>query len=137
MSRRKFTDEEISQMASNPYTSRVSRGQIRFTWEFKRRFWNDYCSGMSPRQILRACGYSVEVLGEERIEGIQYSIKKEAFDTDGFTKEPWVYGVEKDEEAIRPVSPQKRICQLEQRVQYLEQQIEFLKKISSIRNTKK
>lgn len=133
MSRNHFTEDEILQLSENPYTLRVSAKSISFTRKFKLLFWTDYCNGLVPRKILEKYGYDPEMLGIKRIEGLQGSIKKEAIATDGFKYE------RKSSVSEHPddFSPEKRIQELEKKVNYLEQQMEFLKKISSTRSTKK
>lgn len=133
-----FSKQEQELLAANPYTFRVSDKQLSFTAEFKSLFWDDYCNGITPTQILQKYGYPPEVLGDSRISGIQRLIKKEALNADGFFsgRRPQAENPA-EEETPDVVSQQKRINKLEQKVQYLEQQMEFLKKISSTRTTGK
>lgn len=135
MSQHLFTKEQQDLLAANQYTFRVSDRQLSFTAEFKMLFWEEYCAGNPPAQILRKYGYPTEILGESRVTGIQRLIKKEAQKPDGFFSGRRPPAEAPDREP--PDSTQKRISQLEQKVQYLEQQMEFLKKISSARTTRK
>lgn len=128
MSQRLFTKEEQELLAANQYTFRVSDKQLSFTAEFKSLFWDDYCVGNTPAQILRKYGYPTEILGESRITGIQRMIKKESQKADGFFSGRRPPAESSDEEPLDAASQQKRINKLEQKVQYLEQQMEFLKK---------
>lgn len=137
MERRAFTEEEIAQLANNPYTYTVTAKQIRFTQAFKQRFWSEYCKGRSSRQIVKDCGYDAELLGDNRIDGLQRTIKKEALATDGFTRAPEPCQAEILDALAGSQSPEKRIRELENKVKYLEQQMEFLKKITSIKTTEK
>lgn len=137
MSQRLFTKEEQELLAANQYTFRVSDKQLSFTAEFKVLFWEEYCAGNTPAQILRKYGYPTEVLGESRITGIQRLIKKESQNADGFFSGRRPPADIPDDEPPDPASQKKRIDKLEQKVQYLEQQMEFLKKISSARTTGK
>lgn len=84
MSQHLFTKEEQELLAANPYTFRVSDKQLSFTAEFKALFWEEYCTGIMPAQILRKYGYPTEVLGASRITGIQRQIKKESQKADSF-----------------------------------------------------
>lgn len=52
--RKKFTEEEIRLLASNPYTYRIRK------------------------QIVRDLGYEVEMLGARRVEGLRDHIVKES-----------------------------------------------------------
>ena len=71
MSKKVFSREEIASLAANPYTHRVSDRQISFTKEFKEKFWQEYNAGKTPAEIVKECGYEVDVLGLRRIEGIR------------------------------------------------------------------
>lgn len=133
MKRRTFTADEINILRNNPYTFKVTTGQIHFTKEFKELFWLNYCSGMTPAQILRKYGYDPKIFGKDRVSGIQAHIKKEAEKDNGFRdgsspalKRPSETNAEDPEEMIK---------QLQCEVKYLRQEVEFLKKISSIKNT--
>ncbi len=137
MSQHLFTKEQQELLAANQYTFRVSDKQLSFTAEFKALFWDDYCAGNTPAQILRKYGYPTEVLGESRVTGIQRLIKKESQKADGFFSGRRPPAETSDGEPPDVVSQQKRIDKLEQKVEYLEQQMEFLKKISSTRTTGK
>lgn len=137
MSQHLFTKEEQDLLAANQYTFRVSDKQLSFTAEFKALFWEEYCIGTTPAQILRKYGYPTEVLGASRITGIQRQIKKESQKADGFFSGRRPSAETSDGEPPDAQSQQKRIDKLEQKVQYLEQQMEFLKKISSTRTTGK
>ncbi len=128
MSQHLFTKEEQELLAANQYTFKVSDKQLSFTAEFKALFWDDYCTGNTPAQILRKYGYPTEVLGESRITGIQRLIKKESQKADGFFSGRRPPAETSDGESPDVVSQQKRINKLEQKMQYLEQQMEFLKK---------
>lgn len=134
--RKLFTDIEIKALASNPYTLHVTPGQITFTKAFKELFWERYSKGVSPWEIFPDCGYDIHILGDKRIEGIRYSIKKEFMDHGGFYngKRPPVLKTATHEQSL---SPEKKVRQLEEKVTYLEQQMEFLKKIISSRTTRK
>lgn len=137
MSQHLFTKEEQELLAANQYTFRVSDRQLSFTAEFKALFWEEYCTGTTPAQILRKYGYPTEVLGASRITGIQRQIKEESQKTDGFFSGRRPSAETSNGEPPDAQSQQKRIDKLEQKVQYLEQQMEFLKKISSTRTTGK
>lgn len=134
MSKIKFTEEQQEILRSNPFTSTVTASTLSLTKEFKELFYEKYQAGAYPRDILRECGYPVEILGERRICGISYCIKKEYEENGCFydrkTPKP---------EAETPVelSPDQQLKQLQQKLDYLTQEVEFLKKISSIKTTRK
>ena len=134
MSKVKFTEEQQQELRNNKYTARVTANSLSFTKEFKELFYNEYLTGVLPREILRRYGYPVEILGKRRIWGIAHCIKKEYEPNGSF----------RDVRSPRPVSvrseeltPEQQIRQLQQKLDYLTQEVEFLKKISSIRNIRK
>ena len=97
-------------------------------------FYNEYLTGVLPREILRRYGYPVEILGKRRIWGIAHCIKKEYESNGSF----------RDVRSSRPaparseeLTSEQQIKQLQQKLDYLTQEVEFLKKISSIRNIRK
>ena len=134
MSKVKFTEEQQQELQNNKYTARVTANSLSFTKEFKELFYNEYLTGVLPREILRRYGYPVEILGKRRIWGIAHGIKKEYESNGGF----------RDVRSPRPaparseeLTPEQQIRQLQHKLDYLTQEVEFLKKISSIRNIRK
>lgn len=81
--RRKFTEEEIRILVDNPYTYRVTDTTIRFTLAFKEEFLKRYKEGFSPKQIVKDLGYSVDILGARRVEGLRDHIVKESLSEAG------------------------------------------------------
>ena len=86
MARKMFTQEQVRIMAENPYTLHVSTTQITFTNAFKEEFWQRYQEGDTPRTILYDLGYDPEVLGRNRVSGIQNVVCKRLFPRKGFMK---------------------------------------------------
>lgn len=137
MANRSFTDKELKQLKANPYTYWVTEGMISFTKEFKQEFWNRYQSGMKPRDIIQELGYDPDVLGETRISGIQGLIKKAAKSGKGFVDTP-LAGIPAQRLTSIEYDPTKEtIIRMQNEILLLQQEIEFLKKISSVRTTKK
>ena len=60
--RRSFTQKEQETLRENAYTEKVTEYQVCFTAEFKMAFWEAYCSGMKPTEIVRSLGYDPEIL---------------------------------------------------------------------------
>lgn len=133
MSKVKFTPEQQEILRNNQYTVRITANTLSLSKEFKELFYRDYLSGAIPREILQKYGYPAEVLGKQRIWGITHCIKKE-FECNGSFRDI------RSGEAARPSVPQtpdEKIRKLEHQIDYLTQEVEFLKKISSIRNTRR
>ncbi len=133
MSKIPFTEEQIKFLRKNPYTFNVTANTLYLTREFKELFYREYQEGKLPRQILSEHGYPEEILGNARIWGISSLIKREANRPEGFSEG----SVSKSSLPSAEDSPEEAIRNLQNEVQYLRQEVEFLKKISSIKNTRK
>ena len=131
MSKAKFTTEQQQLLRNNPYTVRVTEDVLNLSKEFKELFYKEYLTGILPRDILEKYGYSADILGKQRIWGISHMIRKQ------FEKTGEFRDVRNPGSFITLESPEERIHQLEHQVDYLTQEVEFLKKISSIRTTRK
>lgn len=70
-----FTPEEINILKENPYTAYVGERMLTFTRDFKEHFMVLYREGMPPRKILPMLGYSVEIIGKSRLNGICQQIR--------------------------------------------------------------
>ncbi len=131
MSKVKFTPEQQQLLRNNPYTIRVTEDVLNLSKEFKELFYKEYLAGAIPRDILQKYGYPSDVLGKQRIWGISHSIRKQ------FEKTGEFRDVRTPGSPLTADSPEDKIRQLEHQVNYLTQEVEFLKKISSIRSTRK
>ena len=134
MARRMFSSEQVRKMAENPYTLHVSTTQISFTKEFKEEFWHRYQEGDTPRQIMYDLGYDPEVLGRNRLSGIQNVVCKQAVSVEGFhedTKQKNNTDLDGGE------TVQAQLRRMQHQIRYLEQEVMYLKKISSARGIKK
>ncbi|WP_130861771.1 HTH domain-containing protein [Bacilliculturomica massiliensis] len=133
MSKIPFTEEQIKLLQENPYTYNVTPNTLYLTKEFKELFYQEYRKGKLPRQILEEHGFPMSILGESRISGISSMIRKEAKRPEGFREGP----TSRRELPLIGDTPEAAIRDLLHEVQYLRQEVEFLKKITSIKNTRK
>ena len=133
MSKIPFTEEQIKLLRENPHTFNVTPNTLYLTRKFKELFYQEYQEGKLPRQILEDYGYPMSVLGEKRIWGIAALIKREAKRPEGFSQG----SAPKKALPLAEDSPEESIKKLQNEVQFLREEVEFLKKISSIRNTRK
>lgn len=131
MSKKKFTPEQQQQLRNNPYTIRVTADVLSLSKEFKEIFHKEDLEGNLPRDILQKYGYPAEMLGRERIWGITHCIRRQ-FEETGKFRDIRNPGAPQAEE-----TSEEKIKRLEHQVNYLAQEVEFLKKISSIRTTRK
>ena len=81
-------------------------------------------------------GYDPEVLGRNRLSGIQNVVCKQAVSAKGFHERPRRRRGEGAAEG-GDTTTQAQLRQMQHRLKYLEQEVEFLKKISSARGTGK
>lgn len=134
-----FTDEQMATFRQNPYVLSITPHRLAFTKEFKELFYKEYQQGHIPRQILQNHGFDTEALGNRRIWGIAQHIKEEFAKNgefhEGYSRQSG--SVEAGSPKEEPPSEKAQLKELQNKVDYLEQEIEFLKKISSIRNTRK
>ena len=136
MSKKPFTAEEIIILRQNPFTYKVTNSTLSFTKEFKELFITEYNAGVIPRQILANHGYDPEILGDRRIWGISQHLRAQYEEAGGsFSGCNTVSRRAKNPDKL--LSEKDELKRLRLEVDYLKQEIEFLKKISSIRTTRK
>ena len=139
MSRKQFTKEQIDILRQNPYVYSVTGARLTLTKEFKEIFMTAYQAGELPRSILENHGFDISILGERRVWSISQHIREE-FKKYGEFHEG--YGPRSSRNTLsvnpnQPLSEKDELKQLRHEVDYLKQEMEFLKKISSIRTTRK
>ena len=123
MSRKHFTEEEQQLLRQNPY------------------IFNACKDGKIPRKILEEHGFDLNILGKRRIWSISYHIKDEyrkygEFHNGYRLRATSIAG--SDENLNTKITNEAaEIRQLRHEVDYLKQEMEFLKKITSIRTTRK
>ena len=123
---KKYTQKQIKELKSNPYTLQVSDKRIFFTIEFKKIFWKKYQAGMSPRSIFKEMDYNLDYFGQKQIDSIVQRIKKEALAgefTEGYSRINRI----KINEPSSDITPQN-IKQMQNELLYLRQEVDFLKK---------
>lgn len=124
---KKYTQKQIKELKSNPYTLQVSDKRIFFTIEFKKIFWKKYQAGMSPRSIFKELDYNLDYFGQKQIDSIVQRVKKEALAgefTEGFSRINRI----KINEPSSDITPQN-IKQMQNELLYLRQEVDFLKKV--------
>ena len=124
---KKYTQKQIKELKSNPYTLRVDDKRISFTIEFKKVFWTKYQAGMSPRAIFRELNYNLNYFGQKQIDSIVQRIKKEAL-VGEFTESYSRTSRIKIKEPSNDITPQT-IKQMQNELLYLRQEVDFLKKV--------
>ena len=142
MSKKLFTEEQVAAFRQNPYVYSVTSARLVLTKEFKELFIEDLDKGLASRQILENHGFNTDVLGDRRIMGISQHIKAEYREHGGFHDGYRARNHNEDQQqngkaASKPLSEGEQLRQLQNEIEYLKQEMEFLKKISSIRTTRK
>lgn len=118
MERQTFTQEQIAQLRSNPYTASVSPKQIRFSAQFKDELWQAYLKGVKPADFFEEHGYDPALIGAKRIENVVYKLAQQRRDSD-------------------PQHTEEDYKKLEGRVKVLEAELDALKKILILANSGK
>ena len=125
-----FSPEEISQLSSNKYVKAVSPSTVRFTEEFKQYFLERCSEGATSPQIFRECGIDPAILGESRIDGFRFMLRKQAALEEGI--------IDLGNQSQRLKAPDSRsanetdaekLRRLEHELAYTRQEVEFLKKL--------
>lgn len=130
-----FTLEQIAQLRKNPYTYKVTNCKIFFTAEFKKAFYQKRQEGLTLKETFISLGYDPEVLGDRRIDGVSHLINKAVREGKGFHE-----GVKSRTSILEEECPgltQENFLKMHHELQFMRQELEFLKKISSLRNSRK
>lgn len=124
---KKYTQKQIKELKSNPYTLKVDEKRIFFTIQFKKDFWIKYQAGTSPRKILKELNYDLNNFTQAQIDNIVQRVKKQALSGE-FTE-----GCNRDKRlAIKPPDSdisEQTIQQMQNELLYLRQEVDFLKKV--------
>ena len=123
---KEFTQEELMELRSNPYVKSITPKMVRFTTEFKEKFWELYQEGTSPIAIVTNLGFDPEVLGMSRINGIMQHIKETAGSGEGFRDYRQSNTLV---ENIGDMTPSKALIRMQHELIYMKQELEFIKKI--------
>ena len=124
---KKYTQKQIKELKTNPYTLQVSDKRIFFTIEFKKVFWTKYQAGMSPRAIFKELNYNLDYFGQKQIDSIVQRIKKEVLAgefTEGYQRSKRIKIKEPE-----LLNPEQTLQQMQHEMLYLRQEVEFLKKV--------
>ena len=127
--RTEFTKEEMNRLRTSRHVKKVTNKTVKFTPEFKRYFYQNLTDGKSARQIFLECGIDPEILGEKRIEGFSYNVRKQAAREEGFEDLRRNNSHQPYKGAADDMPVEKRVRQLEHELAYTQQEVEFLKKL--------
>ena len=134
----KFTEEQMEQLAANPFTSKVDYYHIWFTLEFQNLFLSRYEAGESSADIFASMGYDVSVLGANRVYGFPRRLRNRLESGKGLIEAPCRSKAEMPENTDYNTMPaQQSVAAMQRELTYLRQQVDFLKKITELDNNKK
>ena len=128
-----LTPEAVVALRKSPYVANVSEKVVRFTEEFKEKFWAKYQKGAAAPIILEQLGIDPAWLGKSRVAGIRQPIKKQARQIEGFKDhrldQPGRAKLTRDKTNSDYVfDVKKRLRRLENETAYMQQKLEFVKK---------
>lgn len=131
---RQFTPEEMEQLASNPFTLRVTTYTITHTLEFKNLFLSHYYENdESAKDIFRQLGYDPEILGDGRIYSFASRLIRQIEAGEPLTEGSARTASEKPKNINYNTMPaQQSVASMQRELTYLRQQVEFLKKITAL-----
>ena len=129
-----LTPEAVEELKKSPYVANVSEKVVRFTEEFKEKFWEKYQKGVAAPIILEQMGIDPDWLGESRVAGIRQHIKKQARQIEGFKDhrldQPGRAKIAGDTtNSDYAFDVKKRLRRLENETAYMHQELAFVKKI--------
>ena len=116
-------------MYSSKYVKSVSASTVRFNEEFKQHFVTRRNEGATSNQIFLECGIDPDVLGQKRIDGFRYMVKKQASREGGFADRNLSRISAPKNGSTEDESTDDRLKRLEHELAYTRQEVEFLKKI--------
>lgn len=128
MSRIKFTDENVLELAKNIYVKNISNKSITYTNEFKIHFIAEYNNGKTPRQIFDEAGFNIDIIGTKRIECASSRWRK-AYEKSG------VLGLDDSRfnnsgrPRVRELTIEEIIAKKDAEIEYLKAELELIKKL--------
>lgn len=128
MSRIKFTDENVLELAKNIYVKNISNKSITYTNEFKIHFIAEYNNGKTPRQIFNEAGFNIDIIGTKRIECASSRWRK-AYEKSG------VLGLDDSRfnnsgrPRVRELTIEEILAKKDAEIEYLKAELELIKKL--------
>ncbi|MGL5714437.1 MAG: IS3 family transposase [Paraclostridium sp.] len=128
MSRIKFTDKNVLELAKNIYVKNISNKSITYTNEFKIHFIAEYNNGKTPRQIFDEAGFNIDIIGTKRIECASSRWRK-AYEKSG------VLGLDDSRfnnsgrPRVRELTIEEILAKKDAEIEYLKAELELIKKL--------
>lgn len=131
MSKKLFSDKEVISLSKNKYVAKVSNKAITYSFEFKKKFVEEYKLGKLSRLIFEEAGFDVEILGKKRIEAAGTRWRRE-FKIGGELALKDSREASSGRPLERELTESEKIKRLEAQIKYLKAENEFLKKLDEI-----
>ena len=128
MSKITFSQKDIEILKKNPNVKRISELAITYTYDFKKKFIEEYLSGKLPRQIFFKNGFDENIIGIKRIEQSASRWKK-SYLKDGIIGLADTRKTTSGRPLERELSPKETIQRQDAKIKLLEEQVNLLKKL--------
>lgn len=129
MSRKIFTEKDLTAISSNPNVEKATERSIKYTNAFQEKAYSESLEGKPIMEIFRDSGFDVTVLGIYRIHGFKAKLMRKAEREGGF--EDLRRGNYRRGAKTGKETTEKRIKRLEHELTIAQQELEFLKKIQA------
>ena len=131
MSKKVFSDLEVTKLSKNKNIFKVSNKAITYTFEFKKKFIDEYKTGKLSCIIFEEAGLDIEILGKKRIQTASNRWRK-AFKEQGELGLKDTRKTSSGRPLKRELTDLEKIKRLEAQIEYLKIENEFLKKLDEI-----
>lgn len=131
MSKKLFSDTEVTKLSKNKNISNISNKAITYTFEFKKKVIDEYKTGKLPRIIFEEADFDVDILGMKRIETASKRWRGN-FKDNGQLGLIDTRKTSSGRPLQRELTESEKIKRLEAQIKYLKIENEFLKKLDKI-----
>ena len=128
MIRTTFTEEQVKELANNPYVKAVSNKSITYTDAFKVHLVLEREKGKFPLEIFREAGFPLETLGKRRINNFSSKWLK-VYREKGITAVKDTRKGASGRPRLTELSTEEKLRRAEQKIYLLEQENALLKKL--------
>ena len=128
MSKKLFTENEITLLSANKYVKSVSSKGITYTDEFKHIFIIEREKGKFAREIFEECGFDVDILGLQRIQSASRRWR-ESFNESGMDGLRDTRAGNSGRSREKELTLEEKNARLEAQLNLLKAENELLKKI--------
>lgn len=131
MSKKIFTEEEVTILSKNKYVKKVSDKGITYTDEFKRIFIAENLNGKFPKQIFEEHDFNINILGMERVNSSGKRWRS-AFRRNGVLQLQDTRKFNTGRPSEKELSLEEKYEKLQAKVKLLEAENELLKKLEML-----